>query len=187
MAQHSYSIRNLIAFIIFFTSTILTLAVAAPIDDAPSLFKRACLTIDFFREHIRKKGMSTNTVFYTSPASALETTGFAAALTPPGKFFSNLVTPEDQLKFLDECGTNGAEQEKIAIRLSIAIAREASGIAYVVVKDKAKEGSIWKKYELPALQHNPNIASIHEFDINTKQYTQIWTKGDTPTLTENPV
>lgn len=187
MAQHSYSIRHLIAFIIIFTATFLTLAVAAPIDDAPSLFKRACPTIDTFREHVRNKGMSTNTVFYTSPASALETTGFAAALTPPGKYFSNLVTADDQLKFLDECGTNGQEQEKIAIRLSIAIAREASGMAYVVTKGTVNPTSIWMRYEFPALQHNPNIAEVHEYNINTKEYTLIWTKGNTPTLTENTV
>lgn len=187
MAQHSYSIRHLIAFIIFFTSTFLTLAVAAPIDDAPSLFRRACPTIDTFRQHVRGKGIGTNTVFYTKPASALETTGFAASLTPPGKYFSNLVTSDDQLGFLDQCGHDGAEQEKIAIRLSIAIAKEASGTAYVVTKGEVNPTSIWMKYEFPALQRNTNIDSVHEFNINTKAYTLLWKKGDAPTLTENTV
>lgn len=82
--------------------------------------------------------LERNTVFYTTPATALETTGFAAALTPPGKYFSNLVTSEDQLKFLDEYGTDGVEHENIAIRLSIEIAREASGIAYAVTKGTVK-------------------------------------------------
>ena len=147
MAQHSYNTRHLIALIIF-TATFLTLAVAAPIDETPSLFKRACLTIDTFWKHVRNKGITTNTVFYniifyntvfyTTPTSVLETTGFAATLTPPGKYFSNLVTSEDQLKFLDECGTDGIEHEKIAIHFSIAIAREASGIAYVATKGMVK-------------------------------------------------
>jgi hypothetical protein len=190
--QHSFSMGHLIALIILFTATFATLTIAAPIDissNTSSLIARngQCPTIDSMRAHIRSRGMTTNTVFYTKPASSMEATGFAASLTPPGKFFGNLITFEDQMDWVDKCGSNAKEQEKIAIRVSIALAREAAGKAYVLTHGTINPASIWMKYEFPALQRNLRIVEVHEFNLDTQAYTLIWTGGSPPALPENVV
>ncbi|CAA7268963.1 unnamed protein product [Cyclocybe aegerita] len=190
--QRLYGIQHLVALIILFTTTFATLSFAAPIDVSPdtsSLIARhgQCPSIDSMRQHIRNKGMSTNTVFYMKPASAMEAGGFAGTLTPPGKFFGSFVTFDDQMNWVDACGGNTAEQEKIVIHVSIALAREASGTAYILTKGAINPTSIWTRYEFPALQRNPRIIEVHEFNLDTQTYTLIWRGGDIPTLPENVV
>ncbi|KAJ3506707.1 hypothetical protein NLJ89_g6722 [Agrocybe chaxingu] len=191
--QHSYGIRHLIALIILFTATFATLTTAAPIDVSPntsSLIARngQCPSIDSMREHMRKRGMPTaSTVFYTTPAEAGDAKGFAEALTPPGNYFEDFFTFADVVSWADACGDNVAEQEKIVLRASIALAREASGIAYVVTRGTPGDDSIWKMREFPSLQWNPRITEVHRFDLDTQEYTLIWRGGDAPTGPENIV
>ncbi|KAJ4470238.1 hypothetical protein J3R30DRAFT_3241035, partial [Lentinula aciculospora] len=108
--------------------------------------------VEYLKENTN---IGPNTVFYTSPISAAQAGAIAKQLTPPGNFYSNLITSEMQLQWLEECGP-GPEQDKLVPRISEAIALASSDIAYLVIEEgtEPKDTSIWVKYEFPALKRN---------------------------------
>lgn len=194
MAYTSYfssKIERLIYFgLVLLVANFTKLTVAAPVDASgydTVLYRRVgqCPSIDTIRQHFRGH-MSTNTVFYTSPASHIEASGVAAGLQPAASYFGSLVSNPQYLDWITECGP-GPEQDKLAPRISIALAREAKGTAYLVTRGAVKATSIWTLYEFPAVQRNAGISHVYQYDLGTKEYTLIWTAGSTPTLTEHVV
>ncbi|KAJ4470239.1 hypothetical protein J3R30DRAFT_3738390 [Lentinula aciculospora] len=141
---------------------------------------------DYLKQHTK---IGPNTVFYSSPVPAAQAGAVAQQLNPQGNYFSNLITSEMQLQWLEECGP-GPEQDKLTPRISKAIALASSGTAYLVIEQdkQPKSTSIWMKDEFPTLQRNEQITEVKQViygDGDGKGLENakvIWTKGQQPML-----
>ena len=95
------------------------------------------------------------------------------------------------LGWLDNCGFEPTEQDKLVPRISTAIAAAASGTAYVLIspgRDPRIGRSIWVVNEFPTLMRNGAITSVVRIDPDdiTQAPVQIWKRGDPVDLPASP-
>ncbi|KJA25119.1 hypothetical protein HYPSUDRAFT_85600 [Hypholoma sublateritium FD-334 SS-4] len=189
-SHFSSKIQRLISFGLLLVAAFTTLTVAAPVDtsvhDTSALYRRVrqCPSIETIQQHIRPNVSPAHTVFYTKSATHSDARSFAGNLQPQASFFGSVTTWETILDWIAECEP-GPEQDRVIPRISIALAREAKGIAYLITSGPIRGDSIWMHYEFPALQRNAKITSVTQYDLNTGMYTVIWNAGSTPTLQED--
>jgi hypothetical protein len=115
------------------------------------------------------------------------------AQTIGGKTFMNGfgVQPGDPSKlFTDRWSGPGSKifYKEFAQRFSTVFAEQATGTAYVLLRDTSgtngpKADSVWTKLERPALEENPNVPKIVRVDPVTFAQSNLWVRGVDPPST----
>ncbi|KAJ3506538.1 hypothetical protein NMY22_g17218 [Coprinellus aureogranulatus] len=176
-----YRLFTLLAFIL---ATLSACVHAAPIPppgtDASLLPRGVCPSLEEIRTDIkaRMKNGGQNTVFYTNPAKDDEALTFALTLSPVGNTWNNVVDDKLFDDYTQKTTGNPPENRKIINRISAVLAQEASGTAYLVTKGgQIKPEGVWMKFEFPNIQRNTKVEKVIQYDLETKQQTEIWVKG----------
>ncbi|CAN8096914.1 unnamed protein product [Discula destructiva] len=78
---------------------------------------------------------------------------------------STALQEKGYLTWLDECGTKACEQDLLIPRMSEALAKASTGVAYVMIKegDLMDPKKIWSTAEYPALKAN----SVEAWAVNS--------------------
>lgn len=192
---HSASVLRVIQLIALSLFVILSSlapsSTAAPIggpkSDLVDLFARACPSIADMRLDVRaylNANGNPKIYFWSAPATEKDIRDSLA-----GQNFATylkIMTPALRAKYDAACGGSAAHQHKVVPSFSAAMALEASGDVVGFKKGTVAPKSVWAVHELPNLKVNPAVTTVREYDVATKQYTNVHTKKRTPSPSPPP-
>ncbi|KAJ1327378.1 hypothetical protein MN608_06706 [Microdochium nivale] len=143
-------------------AAVLTTATAKPIAAAGKLTPRAeCVSVEQIEKWMQDSGYSgMPTAFWAAGATPDDAERMAGHIG--GVYYASVFDGQQGIWEAD-C----TEADRLEDRMSEALAKQASGTAYVVLGNQPIRGGTWREIEYPQLEGTP--VAVNRIDLNDQQ------------------